>query len=731
MKTISGLALGASLLCSTVSAFSASATNNLAVYWGQNSAGSQKSLASYCQDSTIDIIPISFLTAFGVGAYQLNFANACEGVNVAGSTLLQCDQIAADIKTCQAAGKKILLSVGGAAGSYGFSSAAQATQAADDMWNYFGGGSSSIRPFGTAIVDGFDLDIENNAPAYYPNFISQMRAHYATDSLRAYYISGAPQCVYPDASLKDALTDSYFDFLFIQFYNNWCGVYQFGSSSGAFNYDVWHTWATTVSKNPAVKLFLGVAAAQGAANAGTGYVAPSLMVSAAQSLQSQYPSSFGGIMMWDASQAYANVPSGYSINYAQIAKQAVGGVVSQTTQQASTTSAKAAVVTTKATTATVVAAPVTTTKAAIVPVTTSSSTKAAVTPATTNKVATTSTSSAVAAASPATSAHCGKQYTVVSGDYCYAIWTKYGLSSDTFYSLNPTLSASNNCAIVPGQVLCIGAATAAAATGQATTSSKASTSTSTTTTTVKSTSTTTVKTPALSPSSSSSVAAGAQKQAVPVTTQAASTSTSVAKAAAAAAVTTTLSSSSCPNVSDACSPGAYACNGYGYLQCDGLGKWLQRDCPAGTACAGSGSNIYCDWPGASTVSCSGIAGKSNSKRALPIDDDEQERRLLEEAVEVSTTMSSQRLNGTHFVITLKAAATGIMPIPEDWYFSFDSRQHLLESDRGVLFGDAESGRYTVSADPMTTYEPVRTLVVRLTGIYEGAVMVPKKSWLKW
>ena len=68
----------------------------------------------------------------------------------------------ADIKTCQAAGKIVLLSLGGSVGTYGFSSSSQATTFATTLWNLFGGGSSSTRPFGTAVIDGFDLGIPTN-----------------------------------------------------------------------------------------------------------------------------------------------------------------------------------------------------------------------------------------------------------------------------------------------------------------------------------------------------------------------------------------------------------------------------------------------------------------------------------------------------------------------------------------------------------------------------------------
>lgn len=651
------------LLMPLVSAFSASSTDNVVVYWGQNSAGSQQRLATYCQDSTIDIIPISFLVAFGTGAYQINFANMCGGTPIAGSSLVQCDQIAEDIKTCQAAGKKILLSMGGASGAYGFSSAAQATQTANDLWNYFGGGSSSIRPFGTSNVDGFDLDIENNNPAYYPEFIAQMRTNYASQSARTYYIAGAPQCVYPDASLANALADSYFDFLFIQFYNNYCGLYQYGSSTNAFNYATWDTWAKQTSKNKNVRLYLGVAAATGAANAGTGYVAPSVMIQAAKDLKSQYSSTFGGIMMWDASQAYANVPSGYSINYAQIAKQALTGAITPVTP---------------ATTAT----------------TSSSSSVAA------GNVAAPATTAPAATQSPVTSGACTQSYTVVSGDSCYAIWTRFNLPSSTFYSLNPSLSAANNCPIQPGQVLCV---------------SNTGAGSGTTTIQVTSTSTTTVSLPSpakVRPTVKTNVKAVRPAAATLTPGNAGSTGNTDSTS-----TTNSVSGGSCPVSGASCAAGSYQCNGYGYAQCVN-GAWMLRNCAAGTACAGSGSNIYCDFPGSAAVTCSGIAGKTNSKRDVEADD---------LPAEVETSITTQRINATHFLTTLKAKAVGIAPITE-WEFSFESDKHISATDQGVLHKE-EDGTYTVSSNPLDIHVPTRSLQVRLTGQYEAPASEVPSRWL--
>lgn len=64
------------------------------------------------------------------------------------------------------------------------------------------------------------------------------------------------------------------------------------------------TWAKTVSPNKNVKIYIGAPASSTAA--GSGYVDASTLSSIVQQTRSQY-SSFGGVMLWDASQAYGMI----------------------------------------------------------------------------------------------------------------------------------------------------------------------------------------------------------------------------------------------------------------------------------------------------------------------------------------------------------------------------------------------------------------------------------------
>lgn len=203
-----------------------------------------------------------------------------------------------------------MLSLGGATYTQGgWSSTTDAEAAAQTVWDMFGSDTASgaDRPFGDAVVDGFDFDFEstvNNIAAFGSKLRSLMDASSSAGG-KYLYLSAAPQCVYPDAADGPALDGAvYFDFIMIQFYNNWCGTINFVEGSetqNAFNFDVWDNWAKTVSLNPDVKVLLGVPANTGA---GGGYTSGTQLAGAIT--WSKAYSSFGGAMLWDMSQLYAN-----------------------------------------------------------------------------------------------------------------------------------------------------------------------------------------------------------------------------------------------------------------------------------------------------------------------------------------------------------------------------------------------------------------------------------------
>ncbi|KXL42402.1 glycoside hydrolase family 18 protein [Acidomyces richmondensis BFW] len=320
MSKSSVLAAVLATLGSTYAGFSSSSASNIAVYWGQNSYGAssgslaQQSLAYYCANTDIDVIPMAFLyqiTSGEGGQPVLNFANQQNNCSTfSGTETIDCPQIGDDITTCQQTyGKTILLSVGGATYTEGgFSSSSAATSAAQELWAMFGpeqSGSSVNRPFGSAVIDGFDFDFETTVSNTVP-FASELRSLMDADTSKTYYLTAAPQCPYPDVADNPMLSSSVkFDAIWVQFYNNYCGLQSYvagDSTQNNFDFSTWDNWAKTVSANPDVKVLLGVPADTTAA--GSGYEPLSTLEPIIQYCK-QF-SSFGGVMMWDASQAYAN-----------------------------------------------------------------------------------------------------------------------------------------------------------------------------------------------------------------------------------------------------------------------------------------------------------------------------------------------------------------------------------------------------------------------------------------
>lgn len=290
--------LSTAILASTALA---SATNQVALYWGQNSVGlaetdgGQERLAAYCDNTDVDIILLSFLNFFP-DPLNVNFANQCGDTFSSG--LLHCQRIGEDIKTCQSKGKKVLLSMGGAAGNYGFQTTGSATEFATTLWNKFGAGEDDERPFDDAIIDGFDFDIElpneDGKSVGYPELATALRSKFSEDSSKQYYLSAAPQCPYPDALLKDLMNQVPLDFAFIQFYNNECSIDQ------EFNYDTWQTFAET-APNSDIQLFVGVPATSNIA----GYVDAEQLSTAIDQIKCD--ANFAGVSLWDASGAWSNV----------------------------------------------------------------------------------------------------------------------------------------------------------------------------------------------------------------------------------------------------------------------------------------------------------------------------------------------------------------------------------------------------------------------------------------
>ncbi|GAB4858361.1 hypothetical protein Ancab_009833 [Ancistrocladus abbreviatus] len=238
------------------SIFNYSLSGQIATYWGQYTA--EGTLAAACATGNYQFINIAFLNVFGNGqTASLNLAGHCDT-----STPGSCSSIGTDITTCQQQGVKVLLSLGGAVGSYSLTSESDAQQVAEYLWNNFLSGTSpTSRPLGDAILDGIDFDIESGTGQYWDVLAKTLSGYSSTT--RKVYLSAAPQCKFPDANLSGAISTGLFDYVWVQFYNNYC---EYANGSADQLLSSWNQWITV----DANQVFLGIPAATGAA--GSGYI---------------------------------------------------------------------------------------------------------------------------------------------------------------------------------------------------------------------------------------------------------------------------------------------------------------------------------------------------------------------------------------------------------------------------------------------------------------------------
>ncbi|KAK8521969.1 hypothetical protein V6N13_022032 [Hibiscus sabdariffa] len=264
----------------------------IAIYWGQN--GNEGTLAETCATGNYDFVNIAFLPTFGNGQTpMINLAGHCDPYSNG------CTGLSSDIKSCQAKGIKVMLSIGGGAGSYYLTSAEDARQVAIYLWNNFLGGTSSSRPLGDAVLDGIDFDIEGGTNQHWDDLARYLSGY--SKRGKKVYLTAAPQCPFPDAWVGGALKTGLFDYVWVQFYNNPPCQYTSGSIGNLE--DAWKQWTTDI---PATKIFLGLPAAPTAAGSGfipvddlTSEVLPAIKGSA----------KYGGVMLWSK---YYDDQTGYS-----------------------------------------------------------------------------------------------------------------------------------------------------------------------------------------------------------------------------------------------------------------------------------------------------------------------------------------------------------------------------------------------------------------------------------
>lgn len=240
----------------------------------------------------------------------LNFAFHCEKGSPGYPFLLRCPKIEAAIKECQANGKEVLISLGGAVGGYGFKDDAEAKLFASRVWNLMLGGTdlANIRPFGTAVVDGVDLDIEGGSHVGYSAFIRELR-HLEQGSGKHYIIGAAPQCPFPDAFLGPSPGKAFgdvptmIDEIYIQFYNNYCQT-----GDAAQFYPNLRQWLDYSSRNNGPMIYVGMPSDDKAAYQRGNHRSLAEVKVIYDKIKNE--PRFGGFMLWDASFDQNNVING-------------------------------------------------------------------------------------------------------------------------------------------------------------------------------------------------------------------------------------------------------------------------------------------------------------------------------------------------------------------------------------------------------------------------------------
>ncbi|VAI82524.1 unnamed protein product [Triticum turgidum subsp. durum] len=257
--------------------FLGSEAGGISIYWGQN--GGEGTLAETCATGNYKFVNLAFL-AF------------CQHTSV-GNKVSWCS-----VKSCQSRGVKVILSIGGGAGSYYLSSTQDAKNVVTYLWNNFLGGKSSSRPLGDAVLDGIDFDIEGGTPLHWDDLARFLKGY--NNSGRRVYLTATPQCPFPDACMGGALNTDLFDYVWVQFYNNAPCQYSSGSTTNLA--DAWKLWLIV----PAKQIFLGLPASPQAA--GSGFIPADDLKSDVLPLIKR-TGKYGGIMLWSK---YYDDQDGYS-----------------------------------------------------------------------------------------------------------------------------------------------------------------------------------------------------------------------------------------------------------------------------------------------------------------------------------------------------------------------------------------------------------------------------------
>ncbi|XP_038904131.1 acidic endochitinase-like [Benincasa hispida] len=263
------------------------------VYSNQNI--NQNSLLDACNSGNYQLINIVFDVSLGnAQTPEINLISHCNS-----TASDDCTKFTQEIKSCQALGIRIMLSIGGGAGKYNLHNFTEATNFSIYLWNNFLGGQSNSRPLTDVVFDGVDITNDRSSWDNWSKLGEELRKLYEKQGNK-FYLSAAPQCSSLDSSSHLIPQPVIFDYISVQFFgDNLICQYVNGRFEGFWKF--WNDWKTF----SAGKVFVKMLAAPMAED--MGYIPPDVFRTQVLP-ELQRSSKFGGVILWseDLDKGYSS-----------------------------------------------------------------------------------------------------------------------------------------------------------------------------------------------------------------------------------------------------------------------------------------------------------------------------------------------------------------------------------------------------------------------------------------
>lgn len=302
-------------VCQLAFAYRPTCRDNIVYYYGHHHSedGVYMTLYDYCDRDYADVFIISSVVA-PTDAHGMPLMDLKEGVRDAisfpGTDLKYYPQLSDGIKHCQTMGKEVFLSVNTDTAPIDNEHAGVAAERfAHQVWQLFGPNvTAEHRPLGTAVVDGFTLNVESSDHLRHRSdslrFAQTLRSEFDSDKYRQYRLSASLPCQFlkTELPIMKSLQATSFDIAFIKDYDQTC----------QFTLQQWDEFLGR-SHNDRIVMLPGVSSS----TSSKGYMDPS---SVAQRIRANYKlRHLAGVVVSDASAAF-----GESTKFAEELRSEIG-----------------------------------------------------------------------------------------------------------------------------------------------------------------------------------------------------------------------------------------------------------------------------------------------------------------------------------------------------------------------------------------------------------------------